>query len=857
MSILSLFLIVQTISTLTGGDYIKAIHSGNYVFEVSQRGVTVINIENPSDPITELEIPTQGISLDLTVSGDNLYILDSQEGIIIYSLKDREKKRAVNVKNATSIISIPPYIYVGTTDGFIFIYEIKDYDLKGKGKIEVKLPVTTIQIAPQGLIALLSDSVIAQIKFMKGGNINVTNQFYFPNKITKFFTIDTLILFGKKEGGLFLGKFSQPYIEVLKEIIPSDVITGLQVYGSQVFAGTEDGKLYLLNYSDFTPITKAQLVGQINDFVAVGNVLVVSVGRAGISVLKLPELEEIKTLGGFGSLVSAGVMKKEVLYLLDPLLGVRFVSFFSPFNPQKEEEAELSGTFVKILKFKDDILAAIREGGFWVLSSDNISQIKGFFPFEGNVNDIITIDERVFVATDRGIIGIDYNEGKFEKSFEIETEGKVFKLVKISKKFASLQENGIFIYDKDGKIVEHRGNISPVLYSLRGNEVFIYDIGGKIYKFNNGLSGLTRLFSLRPPVSDFVVGKNNLYVVNGSSKLKVYSMTSGALRFEVELPEPIFYLKIKYPYLFLYGKSDRVFIYFIGRDMPEFANSIRTKKYIKSLDFSEAGIFVGENGFIETYRFYRFETPTEISYFLTYGELYRALPLPDENVLYIAGGSSGILGIDVTNIYSPELFFQHTPSEGATYDILISQRFLITANLEGGIEVFELISRRNPKFFTKIPGDVLAIDVLKNSFLISGDRTGLIKIYDMRGGIFSQISQLSEFKVPVLDIETYRDYAYVSLGDEGFAVVDLTVPHFPRVKRKYDPGFPVYRIKVIGNKLFAICGPYGVIEYDLKENGDASYIKHIDTPGNAQDVNKMGNYYLISDTYGLEIYKGG
>jgi len=857
MSIFHLFLIAQTISTLTGGDYIKAIHSGNYLFEVSQRGVTVLNIENPLEPLIELEIPTQGISLDLTVSGDNLYILDSQEGIIVYSLREREKKKKVYVKNASSIISIPPYIYVGTSDGFIFMYEIMGYDLKGKGKIEVKLPVTTIQIAPQGLMALLSDSVIAQIRFLKGGDIKITNQFYFPDKITKFFTLDTLILFGKKEGGLFLGKFSQPYIEVLKEIIPSDVITGLQVYGSQVFAGTEDGKLYLINYSDFTTIKGAQLVGQINDFVAVGNTLIVSVGRAGISVLKLPELEEMKTVGGFGSLVSSGVIGKEVLYLLDPLLGIRFVSFFSPFNPQKEEETELSGTFVKILRFKNYILAAIREGGLWILSSDDISVIKGFFPLEGKVNDIIASGKRVFVATDRGIVGIDYSKGNFAKSFGIETEGKVFKLFNIGGKFVSLQENGIFIYDEEGKILEHSGNISPLLYSFRGNEVFIYDIRGKVFKFSNTLSTLTKLFSLKPPVSDFVVGKNDIYVVDGSNKLKVYSLQSGVLRFEVDLPEPIFYLKVKYPYLFLYGKSDIVFVYFIGGDMPEFANSIRTKKDIKSLDFSESGIFVGENGFIETYRFYRFEAPTEISYFLTYGELYRALPLPEENILYIAGGSSGILGIDVTNIYSPELFFQYTPSEGSTYDILISQRFLISANLEGGIQVFELVSKKDPKFFTKIPEDVLAIDVLKNSFLISGDRKGMIKIYDMRGGIFSKISQLSEFEVPILDIDTYRDYGYVALGDEGFAALDLTIPHFPRVKKKYNPGFPVYRIKVIGSKLFAICGAYGVIEYDLKENGDVSYVGHIDTPGNAQDVNKMGDYYLISDTYGLEIYKGG
>ncbi len=857
MNMLLMFFIAQTISTLTGGDYIKAVQSGNYIFEVSQRGVTVINVENALEPFTELEIPTDGISLDLTVIGDYLYILDSQEGVIVYSLKDEEKKKTIKVKNATSIISIPPYIYVGRSDGYISIFEVKGENVKSKGELKLDLPISSVQIAPQGLYALLSDSVLAQIKFFKGGEIKLTNQFFFPEKITKYFAIDTLIIFGKRDGGLYLGKFSQPFIQVLKEIIPEDIITGLQVYGSQVYAGTEDGRLYLLRYPDFKVVSSAQLIGQINDFNAIGNILIVSVGRAGISVLKTPSLEEIKTIGGFGSLVSAGVMSKEVLYLLDPLLGVRFISFFSPFNPEKEKEVPLSGTFIRILKFKDNVLAAIREGGFWILSQKDVGVIKGFYPIEGKLNDIISVKDKIFVATDKGIIGLKYENGAFNFYFDINTEAKVFKLFNLGEKFGALQENGIFIYDLDGKIIEHKINITPILYSIRGSEIFICDIRGKIYKFEKTLANLNRIASLKPPVSDFVVGKNNFYVTDGSNKLKVYSITTGALKHEIDLPESIYFVDIKYPYIFLYGKRDRIFIYFVGKDVPEFTNSIRTKKIIRSLDFSEDGIFVGEKGYIETFRFYRFETPTEISYYLTYGELYRALPIRDAKILYIAGGSSGILGIDVSNIYSPKMFFEHRPQEGSTYDILRVGRFLITANLEGGIEVFELISEKNPKFFTRIKGDVLTIDVLENSFLLAGDRTGALRVFDLRGGVFSQISQLTEFDVPILDIETFNKIAYLALGDEGLAVIDMSIPHFPRIRKRINPGFPVYRLKVLGDRLFAICGAYGVIEYEIKENGDVSYLNHIDTPGNAQDVNKMGDYYLISDTYGLEIYKGG
>ncbi len=855
MNLFIFFLLSQTISTLVGGDYIKSFSSGKYIYEVSQRGVAIVNVENPQEPFIEYEIPTKGISIDLALSGNNLYILDSQEGIIVYSLKYREKKNTFKVKNANSIISIPPYIYIGTSDGFIEIYEVDGYNLKGKGKIKLRGPLTSIQIAPQGLVALVSDSILSQIKFLKEGNISLGEEYVSTSKLTKFLVLDTLILFGKKEGGFYLGKFSRPFIEVVKEIVPSYVITGLEIYGSQVFVGTEDGRLYLLSYPDLNIVSTAQLVGQINDFVAIGNVLITSVGRAGISVLRLPELEEIKTIGGFGSLVSVNVMTREILYLLDPLLGVRFVSFFSPHDPQKEEETNLFGTFVKILKFRDLIIAAIREGGIWILNADRIDEIRGFLPIEGFVNDCINIEDKIFIATDRNIIGFEYKDGKLFENFSIKTDAKTLKLIQVGKKFVCLQENGIFIYDYDGKIIEHKMGISSHLYALRGKEVFICDMTGKVYKFEETLQNLSFLFSVRVPVTDFVVGKNEIYVADATNKIRVYSIPHKNLKFDFDLPEPVYYLKMKYPYLFVYGESDRIFIYNVARDIPEFVNSIRTKKGIKSLDFSESGIYVGEDRLIETYRFYRFETPTEISYYLTYGELYRAVPLREDNILYIAGGSSGLIGIDLTNIYSPELFFHHIPSEGVTYDIIISQRFLICANLEGGIEVFELLSSKKPKFFTKIKGDVLSIDVVNNTFLVSGDRTGLIKVYDMRGGVFSQISEFSEFKSPVLDLESSGNYVYASFGDEGIGIIDLSVPHFPRVKKIINPGFPVFRLKILDDRVFAICGAYGVIEYKLKEDGDLVYLNHIDTPGNAQDVNKMESFYLISDTYGLEIYR--
>jgi hypothetical protein len=318
----------------------------------------------------------------------------------------------------------------------------------------------------------------------------------------------------------------------------------------------------------------------------------------------------------------------------------------------------------------------------------------------------------------------------------------------------------------------------------------------------------------------------------------------------------VFNIDVKYPYVFLYGFGDIVYVYDVSLEVPSLVNSIRGEKKIRSLNFFENGIFMGGEGIIEIYRFFRFEYPAELSFYLIPGELYKAITIgKKKDIMYVAAGSIGILGIDLSNIYSPKKFFNFKPDIGATFDILKVGRYIVTANLEGGIYIFELINERKPRYFYHIEGDCISIATIGTSFLISGGRKGDIRVYDIRSPAFSEIYSSSVFKNPILDIEVFKSTVYFALGDEGLIRMDFSVPHSPQVKKKYTFPFPVYRLKIIDNKLFAICGSYGIVVYEIKKNGDLKRLDKIDTPGNAQDITKLYDYYLISDMYSLEVYK--
>lgn len=851
--ILFIYILNKLFSSIVGGDYTKGIIRGDYLYEISPYGMSVIYIKDPLNPLLIEEIPTRGITIDAAAMEDYLYILDDEEGIIIYSIEENKIKEKYPLKNGTVLLAISPYLYVGTFDGNILTFIQKDDGkIKEVNRIKFKpLPVTLLDIGEKGIYAVFSESLLVYFSVQKGEKLKPKREIVFDQKITKFKVIDTLIIYGLKEGGIYLNSFENFSETSRKLLVPHLVFISIYMYGSKIFLGTEDGKLFIFSYPDFKEEGSIQLIGEVNDMIAVGEVIYVSLGRGGISMLRIPNLEEIKTIGNTGIFLLVEKIDDKLIYVVDRTIGVRFLTFFSSTNPVKDYECEIPGKVVKVLKYKDYFLIGIEEGGIWVTSLKSSFKILGFVVIEGRLKDFILIGDKIFVGYENGVKGYKIKNGEFKLIFEKHHDYPCLNLTQVGdENFIALTSKGIFLYDTTGRILKYEEKILPIAFSKKGDEIYILNISGEIYKYENTLQYLGKI---RLPALRFEILGDKAYVI-GENILRIYSFPTLKLEKEYKLPEKVYGIKVLYPYIFSYG-MDKIFIHNISENLLNLVNTIITDFPISFIDIHSTGVYVGGVNKFEFYNFFNFKNPYELSYYLTPEEIYASSLHENLSILFVAIGSKGLLGIDLENPYSPKEIFHYIPEKGFTYDVVNTKRYVFTANLDGGIGIFEIVGGKKVKMIKIIEENASSIEILKDLFLIAGDREGNLRVYELIGGGFNKIYETKISETAIWGIETIKNYVYLATGKE-IICMNFENPQNPKVVKIEKTNYLIYGIKIIKDKIFAFCGKYGFIIYSLKKDGSLNKMEgFVDTPGSTQDICEVGDYYLIADIYSLEVMK--
>ncbi|MCF7811044.1 choice-of-anchor D domain-containing protein [bacterium] len=96
--------------------------------------------------------------------------------------------------------------------------------------------------------------------------------------------------------------------------------------------------------------------------------------------------------------------------------------------------------------------------------------------------------------------------------------------------------------------------------------------------------------------------------------------------------------------------------------------------------------------------------------------------------------------------------------------------------------------------------------------------------------------------------------AFVSVGEDGFIIVDVTDPDSLEIVGSYDtPGY-AWDIAVYDGYGYVADGEYGVRVIDVLDHNRLAEVSHYDTPGLARDVSIDGEYaYVADDVMGLRI----
>lgn len=103
---------------LVCGNYYAFDIMGDYAYIATGYGVKVMDISDPTDPQEIIHFPTEGISLNLLIEGNYLFVCDLLGGIVAYNISNILEPQFMDAINtpgqARSIVSYQDYLYVSS-----------------------------------------------------------------------------------------------------------------------------------------------------------------------------------------------------------------------------------------------------------------------------------------------------------------------------------------------------------------------------------------------------------------------------------------------------------------------------------------------------------------------------------------------------------------------------------------------------------------------------------------------------------------------------------------------------------------------------------------------------------------------
>ena len=155
------------------------------------------------------------------------------------------------------------------------------------------------------------------------------------------------------------------------------------------------------------------------------------------------------------------------------------------------------------------------------------------------------------------------------------------------------------------------------------------------------------------------------------------------------------------------------------------------------------------------------------------------------NYAYVAGGSSGLVIIDISNPLVPTLTSTYNTSGGYANGVSVSGNYAYVADGSSGLDIFDISNPLVPI----LAGNLLFSGGLVSAIYVSGDYAYITEGYGNSGLIL--IIDISNPSAPTLagtynawpfsidDIYVSGDYAYVAGGSYGLAIIDISNSSIP------------------------------------------------------------------------------
>ncbi len=167
-----------------------------------------------------------------------------------------------------------------------------------------------------------------------------------------------------------------------------------------------------------------------------------------------------------------------------------------------------------------------------------------------------------------------------------------------------------------------------------------------------------------------------------------------------------------------------------------------------------------------------------------------------DNLIYSACGCKGLKIVDISDIKNPKIIGSYTELGGVKLSIYKSYAFITVIN--GDFLIADISDPKDAKLIRKFDSIGLIKDTaVKKGILYIGTDTAL-KIFSIES---SNIKEIKELKIgPIENLKIEKDLLYVSSGNKGIDIYDISNPHEP-VYLKTIP-LSSLRVSVEGDILF-------------------------------------------------------
>lgn len=215
---------------------------------------------------------------------------------------------------------------------------------------------------------------------------------------------------------------------------------------------------------------------------------------------------------------------------------------------------------------------------------------------------------------------------------------------------------------------------------------------------------------------------------------------------------------------------------------------------------------------------------------------------------FLAGESSGFVMVDITNSTAP---VAGTPVDiGYTSDLEYANGHVFAASSQG-LTIFD-VQGASPVTVGNVPGFSTDSIALVDDYIYVASADGLRVIDVSNVNMPSVVNTLAGFYGQVA---AKGDYLYTLSSDfEVVSIADRENPvEVTHTARGMLDGKLPYKIRVDGDTVF-VTEYYGdVFAYDITDPENPVYMYHLQTPGNAIDIQSVDNKLYIADSYGLTI----